>query len=171
MSLTPEWQQWRLSLEGLLNRKSQEVGPAIWERLALTRVLFPDLISSPKVLRHLLLLWPEYSWSAVLLKHATISGRNGTSIPVLVSLFLVGSSTSCIAVAGVVTTGTAPPPCLPVMVPSPTSYTPQRWGTSSGSWSPAFDWKDWVHWEPACRKVHLNEIWPFFLSPPLCLEP
>lgn len=76
---------------------------AYLECLVWTRLLFADLNSSPKILKPLLLSWPGYLWSAVVLNHAADSGREGTSIPALARLRPVGSGANHVMVSWVIT--------------------------------------------------------------------
>lgn len=65
----------------------------------LEKATLGDLNSSLKILKHLLLSWPGYLRSAVVLNHASVSGREGTSIPALARLFNMGSGINCVMVS------------------------------------------------------------------------
>ena len=97
----------QLSSDGHLNFKYREFMRTYRECLVWARLLFADLHSSVKILRHLLLPWPGHSWSSAVLNCAAVSGREGTSVPALARLLLVGSGVSHVMVPGVITFGTA----------------------------------------------------------------
>lgn len=65
----------------------------------LSKAILGDLNRSLKILKQLLLSWPGYLWLAVVLNHAADSGREGTSIPALVRLLLMGSDINQVIVS------------------------------------------------------------------------
>ena len=82
----------QLSSDRHLNFNHQEFVRTYRECLAWASLLFAEN-SSLKILRHLILLWSGHSWSSAVLNCAAVSGREGTSVPALTRLLLVGSGT------------------------------------------------------------------------------
>ena len=76
------------------------------ECLAWARLLFAEN-SSLKILRHLFLPWSGHSWSSPVLNCAAVPGREGTSVPALTRLLLVGSGASHAMAPAVITSEAA----------------------------------------------------------------
>lgn len=96
----------QLSSDGHLNFNHQESVRTYRECLAWARLLFAEN-SSLKILRHLFLPWSGHSWSSAVLNCAAVSGREGTSVPALTRLLLVGSGASHAMAPAVITSEAA----------------------------------------------------------------